>query len=449
MLERKEGIAMDDGLSLPEVAVQGRVRPMRSRAAHVLCGGIALGALLALASTGVAADGTALPVHAKKLIATGWDHPEDTAWLRANVEELEKRPFDGIEIGLIGRLEDGSTAWLDSMMTPRKLKREWFAAGVADLRATKFRRFTDNFLCITANPGDVDWFDDWGWQAVVDRFRVAAWAARQSGAKGLLFDPEPYTPPYEVFNYGRQPGRTQHTVEEYRAQARQRGREVMRAIAEEYPDITLLCYFMNSINRDLESRGPPPTAPESTEYALYAPFIDGWLDVAPPTATFVDGCESAYPYNSESQFRRAYRTLRETCLSLVAPEDRARYRAQVQVGFPIYMDAYVPSTKMPWHIEGKGRPLVDRLWSNTRAALAAADEYVWVYGEHFRWWPPVGKGPSAPNWSEAMPGCEDALRSARTPDLLLEAALPLPWEARADVPPPWASKRMTLPPTSR
>ena len=166
----------------------------------------------------------------------------------------------------------------------------------------KFTRFTDNFITIGANPGNIDWFDDEGWQRIVEHWRIAAWLAKQSGLKGLLFDPEPYTPPHSQFNYAAQPGRKQHGFNEYAAKARQRGRQVMRAVAEEYPEITIFCYFMNSVSATAAGRADPRPALAAQGYGLYPAMIDGWLDAAPPTVVLVDGCESAYLYNSRQQF---------------------------------------------------------------------------------------------------------------------------------------------------
>ncbi len=87
------------------------------------------------------------------------------------------------------------------------------------LRACKFTRFTDNFLTIGANPGNVDWFDDEGWQQIVEHWRIAAWAAKQSGLQGVALRPRALhaaalrssaTPPSRA--------RKQHTFNEYAAQ---------------------------------------------------------------------------------------------------------------------------------------------------------------------------------------------------------------------------------------
>ena len=350
----------------------------------------------------------------KKLIATGWDHA-DSQRLLANLAEMEKQPFDGVVIELTGHTDEGKSCPLSVAFSNQKWQREWFQTNVDELRKCKFTRFTDNFITIGANPGNIDWFDDEGWQRIVEHWRIAAWLAKQSGLKGLLFDPEPYTPPHSQFSYAAQPGRTQHGFNEYAAKARERGRQVMRAVAEEYPEITIFCYFMNSVCATATGRADPRPALAAQGYGLYPAMIDGWLDVAPPTVVLVDGCESAYRYNSRQQFLESAMQIKGACQELVSPENRAKYRAQVQVSFGMYLDAYWNPKESPWYIDGLGGPRVERLRANTSAALAAADEYVWVYGERFRWWPTPNQGVRPETWPEAIPGCEQALRYARDP----------------------------------
>ena len=58
---------------------------------------------------------------------------------------------------------------------------------------------------------------------------------------------------------------------------------------------------------------------------------------------------------------------------------------------------------------------MDRLKANVAAAVDAADEYVWIYGETASWWPTPNKRAAERTWPEALPGCEEALRWARDP----------------------------------
>ena len=76
----------------------------------------------------------------------------------------------------------------------------------------------------------------------VDHWRLLSRAAREGGLRGILYDAEPYTPPHSQFLYGAQPENEKHSFAEYRVRARQRGREVMQAVADEYPQITILTY---------------------------------------------------------------------------------------------------------------------------------------------------------------------------------------------------------------
>jgi len=350
----------------------------------------------------------------KKLIATGWDHP-DTKRLLDNLAEMEKRPFDGVVLVVIGKTAEGKPCPLVWAHQNQKWQREWFRQAVDELKACKFRRFTDNFVSFGANPGDVDWFDDAGWENIAEHWRIAAWVAKEAALKGILFDPEPYAFPHSQFSYAAQPQRAKHTFAEYYAQARQRGRQIIKAVTQQYPDITLFCYFMNSVNAAATGQGDPRRALESLGYGLYPAFIDGWLDCLPPSVKLVDGCESAYRYNSVLEYLEAGVLIKGACQELVSAENRAKYRAQVQTSFGIYLDAYWNPKGSPWYIDPLGGSRVERLRANVATALRVADEYVWVYGEKYRWWPTPNKSVRPETWPEALPGCEDVLRFARDP----------------------------------
>lgn len=350
----------------------------------------------------------------KKLIATGWDHP-DAQRLLQNQEAMDQQPFDGVVVDVVGQREDRKSCRLATAFSSDPWKRQWFQPSIDQLKATRLRRLTDNFLLLGANPGNVDWFDDAGWANIIEHWRLAARIVKESGLKGILFDPELYAPPHAQFRFSAQPQRDQHSFNDYHAKARQRGRQVMEAVAQECPNITLFCYFMNSVAWSATDHADPRRFLATHGYGLYPPFIDGWLDVLPPTVTLVDGCESAYRYNSTEQFIEATIRMKGACQTLVSPENRAKYRAQVQVSFGIYLDAYWNPPTSPWYVDGQGGSRVDRLRANVSTALRCADEYVWIYGEKFRWWPTPNKRVGAEAWPEALPGSDAALRFARDP----------------------------------
>ncbi|NUP99207.1 MAG: hypothetical protein HUU35_05035 [Armatimonadetes bacterium] len=347
----------------------------------------------------------------KKLIATGWDNA-DTARLRANLAEMEQRPFDGTVIR--ASLGEGH-GWVGATFSATPWEPAWLETAAADLKAITPRSFTDLFLWVGANPGNVDWFDDAGWQAVVEHWRLAARLAKQGNVRGLLFDPEPYTEPFRQFDVSAQPQRAEHTFAAYEAKARERGQEVMRAVAGEFPDLVLFCYFLNSVNAAIAAQPDPHGPLASSAYGLLPAFLNGWLDVAPPSVVMVDGCESAYRYNSKVEYLNAYHRIKGTCQRLVAPENRAKYRAQVQVSFGVYLDAYVNPPTSPWYIDPKGETPVARLRQNVEAALEVADEYVWAYGEKHRWWPTPNRGVNETDWPTALPGIDHVFGFARNP----------------------------------
>jgi hypothetical protein len=248
-------------------------------------GNVYLCSLILLAAVGCSlADSGSNLWPRKKLIETGWDEPT-TERLKQNLAEMEKQPFDGVVVGAVGLTNEKRAVSLRAAFVADPWQREWFQTCVADLQSCKFARFTDNFVIVGANPGSVDWFDDTGWKNVVDHWRLAAWIAKQGRCEGLLFDPEPYTAPYAQFRYQGQAQQAQHTFAEYYAKARQRGREVMQAVAAEYPDCTLFCYFMNSVNATAAGQPDPAAALAGAGYGLYPAFVDGWLDAIPPQMT--------------------------------------------------------------------------------------------------------------------------------------------------------------------
>ncbi len=346
----------------------------------------------------------------KKLIATGWDQAT-TAELRANLTVMEQQPFDGVALFAQGRDASSTPVPLHVAFGTQAWQRAWFQNCVDDLKVCRFRKFTDNFVLLGANPGDVDWFDDQGWAAVVEHWRIAAWLAKQGGLKGILFDPEPYSPPFSQFLFDAQPEKARHTFVEYQAQARRRGAQVMGAITAEFPELVLFCYFLNSVQ---PGSAPQPARLAHEGYGLLPAFLDGWLDAMPPTVTLVDGCEGAYLYNTAERFLAATVRIKGDAQQFVAPENRAKYRAQVQAGFGLYLDAYWNPPASPWHVAtASNETRAACLGRNVAAALRAADEYVWIYGEQFRWWPTPKANVRARSWPEALPGCDAELGFAR------------------------------------
>jgi hypothetical protein len=336
----------------------------------------------------------------KKLIEFGWGEP-DTAFMRQHIAQMERSPFDGVVFHINSNSPGGPAvsfpweAWGTRAFTDAEIQ-----PALADLRATPFQRFTDNFLRFNTAPGDVDWFDDFS--AVLNNARLAADVARHGKARGILFDVEQYKAP--LFSYRKQRDAGAKSWEAYAAQVRRRGRELMEAFQHGYPDLTLFLTFGYSVPW-LEYRGGTLPLAEC-DYGLLAPLLDGMLDAASADTRLVDGYEPAYYHKKDTaKFPAAYRMITEELLPIVG--NPTAYRRCLSVGFGLWMDYSGESRVWDPGDSSKNFYTPEEFEVSVRAALEVADEYVWIYTETPRWWSPVGKPLHLPQ------AYADALRRAR------------------------------------
>jgi len=339
--------------------------------------GVVLAALAAAAAL-VAAFARETPK--KKLIEWGWDEP-DTAFLRAHIKEMERTPFDGCVYHVLADTPTGPVnvswrAWSSRAFEDAELVR-----AAEDLRRTPFARFRSNLLRLNVTPGTLDWYDDH--QPLLGNARRLARLARIGRGAGIALDTEQYEG--QLFDYSRQRGVAQRSFADYSAQARRRGRELMQALEDGFPGLSVLLTFGPSYMRSLQvSLG---YAPQNTTYALLLPFVDGMIEGA-RTGRIVDGHELAYAFKEPRQFEAAYRLMRETGDTLAA--DPAGYARALSFGFGIWID-------YDWRNRGwsAGDPASnyfrpDELHAAARAALLRSDEFVWIYSEQPRWWSASG-----------------------------------------------------------
>ncbi len=364
---------------------------------------VATGMMAALAGAQPAASRPATgSVAGKKLIEFGWDEP-DTAFMRKHAAQMDATPFDGCVFHLRQRHADGHDSdFIWNCWGKQAVPDAQMQHAIDDLKATTFKRLRHNFLRFNVTPGELDWFDDYA--AVTHNARLAARVAREGRCAGILFDTETYNAP--LFNYAKQRDAAKHSWEQYAAQARLRGREVMRAFQEGYPGLKLLLTFgygmpwqdSDAMKRPLSECG----------YGLLAPFLDGMLDAAEGCTQIIDGFESAYSYREEKKFRKARKMVLEDALAMTA--DPAKYAKVVSMSYGLWMD--YDWRKLGWDEQQPDRnPWSPAAFEDiTRTALKYADEYVWIYSETPRWWSEEGR-------SIKLPAAYDAaLRRAASPD---------------------------------
>jgi len=361
----------------------------------------------------------------KKFIELGWDMP-DAAFLRAHWREMEQEgPFDGVIFRVEARTDDGKSVSTQAGWNREPWNRDWFSAALADLKACSFTRYTHNFIQFNATPKIIAWDDDAGWSALENKARICAWLAREGGAKGIAPDFEPYGDNQWRFDPAQ--GRTFAATA---ALARQRGAQFTRGLAAEMPRAVILTLFLNSVVMGAGRSDDPAGVLAGEHYGLLPAFLNGMLDAAPPDMVIVDGCENGYYLDSVEAYQRTALDMRSwagPAIKLVAPENRPKYRQQVQAGFGFYLDMFENEAGHQYYRPPLDGSRLKRLFRNLCAARDAADEYVWIYGEQCRWWGGLakdkpwreaelkntaGKGRA---WEEALPGITRAIAWARDP----------------------------------
>ncbi len=309
-----------------------------------------------------------------------------TEYIKNNVKMLENSiPGSGIIIRFVTDAAkcDGEAVNSNAIFGGRRLKYEYFLDDIANLKNTKFEKFTDNFLGLTVSPGNVDWFDDKTWETVCHNHKIAARVAKEAGLVGMKFDIEEYHR-NTMWQFNPDKGRT---LAETHAKIRQRGQEFGRAIFSEFPDMEMLCYWWLSLCRHKNDQARP----EEAEY-MVAAFVNGIYDVLPPTVKIHDGDEScAYRANNEVEFYHLAIDVKKNFLRFIDPKNLAKYRAQTFVAPGIYVDPHFAEKFNYWNnqllpdleVLG-GAQLLKR---NLIHAMEVADKYVWMWHERYVWYP--------------------------------------------------------------
>ena len=354
----------------------------------------------------------------KKVIGCGWGHnpatPDDFI---AHADLYDKTGIDGVLVWLRGLNGEGKPVGMRNILY-EDWSCEMFAPMVPKLKAmTAYRAFRENFLITMRSPrAHLDWRDDVVWARLAENMRVAACIARDGGCRGLHMDLEDYGKARQFF---RQPGEMPY--EDLCRLVRRRGAETFRGVFREYPEARILSFwFLSWLPTWYHGQDLRCMAHDRGD--LWPSFVNGILDVLPPTARLIDGNEHAYRYSSDRNdfAASAFRT-RSRLAALVEPENRARYDRQMQIGFGLYLDMYVNPTNSSWYFPPKNGSRLETFVWNLEQALDVADEYVWVYGEKLQFvkWRDgfrVAGGTKPETWDDVLPGFNDVIASAKDRD---------------------------------
>ncbi len=325
-------------------------------------------------------SGESKPI-SKKLIEYGWDVPSPK-FVQQNIQQMEKRPFDGIVI----RLDSGTQVFLHKPYDKQKFNQE-----LESLKATKFSKFTHNFVLLWMTPEKGwDWFSDSDWAASEQNIHLFAEIVKKGRLTGIAFDPEAYG--INPWNYSEVPSAKGKSFGQHWQQVRKRGVQFMQALQNQLPNVKLLCFFQMS--NLLDFMDEPDEAKLMSKlsthaYGLLPAFLNGILDTARSNTEIIDGNEGAYYYSGRERFLSARNIIKKKALNLIAPENHSKYSNQVKLGHALYIDYLFalgqPNKKLPSnYLTSEQR--AKWLEHNTYYALSKSDEYVWCYSEEMNWW---------------------------------------------------------------
>jgi len=353
----------------------------------------------------------------RKYVAFGWEFENATpSNILQVVDSLDSTPLDGI--GLYPRLRDRQGRMMSSKLMDVPVP-DWadLEPWVPVLRElTSHRSMRESFMkSICAPTNRLAWTDDAVWRRVSLTMRRLARLAREGGLKGLWVDDEEY---HRQSQYYWRPGDPPY--ESLCEIARGRGREVFSAIFSEYPGATIFFFrFFTRVHAYFNC--DDIASARRARGDVWPSFLNGLLDVLPPTARLVDGCEYAYRFDSQkNEYYIGYALQKSRFANLADAANRAKYLAQVSSAPAMYMDKYVNPETSRWYAPPLNGSRANRFAADISQAVHAADEYVWLWGERHCWADWRGKMPqrksiSLETWEEKLPGIMETMSFCKSP----------------------------------
>ncbi len=339
-------------------------------------------ALLAIVLFGMATPGKAAPWLINAQQADLRSRPES---VRDHFAHIESLPFDGMTI----TSASGSVLMNGTARSYAEISRDF-----APLNGLTFTRMKHNFALVNVDH-PADFFGDWS--VTIENFRMFARVLREKGIEGIFFDNEEYAG--ALFNYPEDCSDLSKSLDEYREQARLRGRQIARAISDEFPDLVFVAlhgpYSSFSDTPDEVRRGQ--TAWEVEE--MRGPFSTGIIEGLDSLARFVDGGE-IYGYRTTEDFQVSYdyRKMGIAATAAACPyiskSLRLVWPQKVGISFGVFNFPFA------------GEPMDPAILRTTlEHALRRCDDFVWLYCEELNWNAP---GEFAQTWMDAVVGAKAA-----------------------------------------
>jgi hypothetical protein len=284
-----------------------------------------------------------------------------TSSIVKNIAYINTLPFDGI------LLNGGDIAFRnDAFKSTRAFTYNEILSQLTPLGG-KFTNVKHFFLQIDAVK-TADFFDDWS--VIINNWRLTARALKAAGPEfvGIEFDNEEYsakvwTYPTDV-NYA-----STKTLDQYIAQARLRGKQIMEACVAEFPEIKIL-----SLHGPYVSEPKSLVRTQGKMGILLGAFFAGMVEGQGPKSLNIDGGE-VYSLRTVSDFAVHYEGRKYTIATdennspLIPVNLRPLWPDRVSISFGIADNCAANKTTSA------------ELKATLEAALNQCDDYVWFYPE--------------------------------------------------------------------
>jgi hypothetical protein len=257
----------------------------------------------------------------------------DAQYFHDTIAAMEEAlPVDGVLV-CVNPVVGGKSCYLaDSWFGSLRFEPNQFTRGIELLRTVKTKHFTTNLLRVNFLPADVDWFDDAGWNTILHNAQILATIVRDGRLAGIFLDTEQYWSGSGVaaFALSTQKPKVKHTFDEYQAQVRKRGKQLIDVWSGQCPGIQIiLTYATSQSAREIGFEGQLPL--EQSSMPLMPAFVDGLLTAE--NASIYDGYEASYGYKSYSQFADARQKIKKASARLSA--DKTNYE-KIKVAFAVW-----------------------------------------------------------------------------------------------------------------